>query len=281
MTTDPDPTPEKDPPPMDRQEVLHEARMSIMEHLVELRTRLIYTIIAVFIGVIVCWFFVDDLFVFLKAPLQMAAPDGELALSNIHHKDLAEPIFAMLKLAVVAGIFATSPFSMYQLWKFISPGLYTREKRLAIPFVLLATGMFFGGAAFCYYLVLPLGFEFLMTFGLEVSSEPQLMMSEYLALTTKLLLVFGAVFELPVLAMFLSAMGVIDHKTLLKHWRAAVIGSFVLGAFLTPADPMTQMLLAIPMCILYFISVGVAFFFAKKREKKDDEVMEELDELGE
>jgi sec-independent protein translocase protein TatC len=145
----------------------------------------------------------------------------------------------------------------------------------------MATLMFFGGAAFCYYLVLPYGYEFLMTFGVEVSSEAQLMMSEYLALTTKLLLVFGVVFELPIVAMFLAAMGVIDHKTLLKHWRAAVIGSFVLGAFLTPADPMTQMLLAVPMVILYFISVGVAFLFARKREEKNEETMKQLEDLGE
>lgn len=270
-----------DPTPEQHQEALDEARMSLIEHLAELRTRLIYSIIAIFVGVIACWFFRDFIFAFLKQPLLMAAPDGQIELSAIHHKDLAEPIFAMLKTSLVAGIFATSPFTLYQLWKFISPGLYSHEKRIAVPFVVLATLFFFGGAAFCYYLVLPYGFEFLMTFGLEVSSTPQLMMSEYLALTTKLLLVFGIVFELPILAMFLSAMGVIDHNTLLRHWRAAIIGSFVIGALLTPADPMTQTLLAVPMCILYFISVGVAYVFARKRAEKDEEVMQQLEDLGE
>lgn len=275
MTTDP--TPEQPT----RQEALDEARMSIIEHLAELRTRLIYAIIAIFVGVIVCWFFRDQIFAFLKQPLLMAAPDGQIELSNIHHKDLAEPVFAMLKTALVGGIFATSPFTLYQLWKFISPGLYSHEKKIAIPFVVLATLFFFGGAAFCYYFVLPYGFKFLMMFGLEVSSTPQLMMSEYLSLVTKLLLVFGVVFELPILSMFLSAMGVIDHNTLLRHWRAAVIGSFVAGALLTPADPMTQVLLAVPLCVLYFISIGVAFFFARKRKEKEEKVMQELDELGE
>ncbi|QDG51818.1 twin-arginine translocase subunit TatC [Persicimonas caeni] len=275
MTTDP--TPEQTP----RQEALDEARMSIIEHLAELRTRLIYSIIAVFVGVIACWFFRDQIFTFLKQPLLMAAPEGQIELSNIHHKDLAEPVFAMLKTALVGGIFATSPFTLYQLWKFISPGLYSHEKKIAIPFVVLATLFFFGGAAFCYYFVLPYGFKFLMMFGLEVSSTPQLMMSEYLSLVTKLLLVFGVVFELPILSMFLSAMGVIDHNTLLRHWRAAVIGSFVAGALLTPADPMTQVLLAVPLCVLYFISIGVAFFFARKRKEKEERVMKELDELGE
>ncbi len=275
MTSDPTPEQHK------RQEALDEARMSIIEHLAELRTRLIYSIIAVFIGVIGCWFFVEHIFEFLKQPLLMAAPDGQIELSNIHHKDLAEPIFAMLKTALIAGIFATSPFTLFQLWKFISPGLYTHEKKLAIPFVVLATLFFFGGAAFCYYFVLPYGFQFLMAFGLGVESTPQLMMSEYLSLVSKLLLVFGAVFELPILAMFLSAMGVIDHNTLLRHWRAAVIGSFIAGALLTPADPMTQILLAVPLCILYFISIGVAFFFARKREEKNAEVMKQIEDLAE
>ncbi len=271
-----DPTPEE---PQTRQEALDEARMSIMEHLAELRTRLIYSIIAIFVGVIVCWFFVDQIFGFLLQPLQDAVPDGKLELANIHHKDLAEPIFAMLKTALIGGIFGTSPFLMFQLWKFISPGLYKHEKRMAIPFVLLGTIFFFGGAAFCYYLVMPMGYNFLLTFGLEVSSEPQLMMSEYLTLTTKLLLVFGLVFELPVVSMFLSALGVIDHNTLLRHWRGAVIGSFVAGAFLTPADPMTQLLLAVPLTVLYFISVGVAWVFARRRAEKNEEVMEQLEEL--
>lgn len=268
-----------DPTPEQRQEALDEARMSIIEHLGELRTRLIRVIIAVFIGVIVCWFFVGEIFDFLLQPLQLAVPEGRIDTGNIHHKDLAEPFFAMLKTAVLAGIFATTPFSLYQLWKFISPALYKHEKRVAIPFVVMGTAFFFGGAAFCYYVVLPFGYNFLLIFGLEIASEPQLMIAEYLTLTTKLLLVFGVVFEMPVIAMFLSALGVIDHNTLLRHWRAAIIGSFVLGAFLTPADPMTQMLLAGPLTILYFLSVGVAWIFATRRAKRDAAKMEEIEEL--
>lgn len=275
----PEPTPEQTPEPTTRQDALDEARMSIIEHLAELRTRLIYSIIAIFIGVLVCWIWVDDLFIYLLHPLKMATPDGNIDVTKIHHKDLAEPFFAMLKIAVVAGIFASSPVSLYNLWKFVAPGLYAREKKIALPFVVMATIFFFGGAAFCFYAVLPFGYKYLIDFGLGVSSDPELMLSEYLSLTTKMLLVFGAVFELPILTAFLAGLGAIDHTTLLKHWRAAIIGSFVIGAFLTPPDPMTQSLLAGPLCLLYFLSVGVAFVFSKRKKKRDEEAMEELEEL--
>ncbi|MFW5967784.1 MAG: twin-arginine translocase subunit TatC, partial [Persicimonas sp.] len=212
MSVEPEPIPEA------RQEALDEARMSIIEHLSELRDRLIYIIIAVFIGFVAAWFWREPIFHFLLEPLQSSVSADRADLTQIYYKDLAEPVFAMIKISLLAGIFATSPFSLYQVWKFISPGLYTHEKRMAIPFVILGTFFFFGGAAFCFFGVLPFGYQFLLEFGLEIASEPQLMINEYLGLTTKLLLVFGLIFELPVLAMFLSAMGVIDHNTLLRHW---------------------------------------------------------------
>ncbi len=258
---------------------LDEARMSIIEHLAELRIRLIYSIIGIFIGIAVCWIWVDQLFVYLLLPLKEAVPDGHLNLAQIHHKDLAEPFFAMLKIAVVGGIFASSPVSLYNLWKFIAPGLYSREKKIAAPFVVMATLFFFGGAAFCFYLVLPFGYRYLINFGLGVTSSPELMLSEYLSLTTKMLLVFGAVFELPIVTAFLAGMGVVDHHSLLKHWRAAIIVAFIVGAVLTPPDPMTQCLLAVPLCLLYGISVGVAFFFSKRKQERDEEMMKELEEL--
>ena len=183
----------------------------------------------------------------------------------------------MLKISLLAGVFGASPVVLYQAWKFIAPGLYAHEKRIALPFVVVATVFFFAGGAFCYYGVLPYGYRFLLDFGLQVS-KPELMLDEYISLTTKLLFVFGLVFELPVFAMFLSALGVIDHTTLWKHWRAAVIGSFVLGAFLTPADPMTMVLLAVPLCLLFLLSVVVAYFFSrggKSTEGKDEEPDEE------
>ncbi|MGM0555738.1 MAG: twin-arginine translocase subunit TatC [Myxococcota bacterium] len=246
---------------------IEEARMSIIEHLGELRTRLLYSLIAIGVGAIVGWIWGEQVLAFLKLPLIESGM--ELEATDIHHKGLAEPFYVMLKISLLAGVFMASPYVLYQAWKFVAPGLYADEKKIALPFVFVGTIFFFTGAAFCYYGVLPFGYRFLLEFGMQVS-KPELMLEEYISLTTKLMFVFGAVFELPVFAMFLSALGVIDHNTLLKYWRGAVVGSFVLGAFLTPADPMTMMLLAVPLVILYFLSVGVAWLFARRRDKDDD-----------
>jgi sec-independent protein translocase protein TatC len=259
---------------------LDDARMSVIAHLVELRKRLIYSIIAIFIAVVACWTWVDQIFYLLMQPLRLAAPEGNLDAVMIHHKDLGEPFFAMLKIAVVAGIFVSSPVSLYNMWKFIAPGLYKTEKRVALPFVIMGTAFFFAGAAFCFYGVLPFGYSYLIQFGLDVSSNPELMLNEYLSTTTKMLLVFGAVFELPVVTAFLAALGAIDHNTLLKHWRGAIVGAFIIGAILTPPDPITQTLLSVPLCLLYGLSIGLAFFFSRGHERRQAKIMKELDELG-
>lgn len=241
--------------------------MSIIEHLGELRTRLLYSLIAIAVGCVIGWIWGEQVLTFLKVPLIESGM--ELETTDIHHKGLAEPFYVMLKISLLAGVFMASPYVLYQAWKFVAPGLYADEKKVALPFVFVGTIFFFGGAAFCYYGVLPFGYRFLLEFGMNVS-KPELMLEEYISLTTKLMFVFGAVFELPVFAMFLSALGVIDHNTLLKYWRGAVVGSFVLGAFLTPADPMTMMLLAVPLVVLYFLSVGVAWIFARRRIEGED-----------
>lgn len=245
---------------------LEEARMSIIEHLAELRVRLLYSIIAIGVGCVVGWIWGEQILSFLKVPLIESGMEVET--TDIHHKGLAEPFYVMLKISLLGGVFMASPYVLYQAWKFVAPGLYADEKKVALPFVFVGTIFFFAGAAFCYYGVLPFGYKFLLEFGMAVS-KPELMLEEYISLTTKLMFVFGAVFELPVFAMFLSALGVIDHNTLLRYWRVAVVGAFVLGAFLTPADPMTMMLLAVPLVVLYFLSVGVAWIFARRRGKDD------------
>ena len=145
--------------------------------------------------------------------------------------------------------------------------LYKNEKRLAIPFVVVATVFFFAGGALCYLVVMPYGFEFLFAFGQGISN-PTLMMGDHFSLTIKLLLAFGAIFELPVVSMFLSALGVLTHYTLIKHWRGAIVGSFVLGAVLTPPDVGTQVAMASSLIVLYGLSIIVAWYFTTRRERK-------------
>lgn len=250
----------------ERAEKMEESRMGLLEHLAELRRRVVYSIIAVFIAFGICWFFVHDLFEFLKAPLVAAAPDEQLYMADLHYSDVAEEFFTLLKTALLAAVFLAAPAILYQIWKFVAPGLYPNEKKAVVPFIFAGTLFFFAGAAFCYAIVIPLGYGFLFDF--STVSDPMLMIDEYFGTTTKLLLAFGIVFELPVATYFLSAIGLVTHRMLIKQWRIAVVVAFVLAAILTPPDVMTQALLAGPMILLYLLSVGVAFIQTRRREKK-------------
>ncbi len=252
-----------------------DARMTVIEHLHELRRRVVWAAAGIVLAFIVSWTFVEDIFNFLMMPLQLAAQ--EEALAQMHHKDLAEPFFVLLKTAMFSAVFFSTPWLLLQAWTFVAPALYPKEKKYAIPFTILATGFFVLGASFCFFVVLPFGYEFLLSFSLDVS-QPELMMNEYLGLTTRLVLAFGAVFEMPVVAMLLSAIGILTHRHLLKFWRYSVVLSFVIAAMLTPPDILTQTLMAVPLIVLYFVSVGVAWFFTTRREKR---LAAELAEMGE
>lgn len=242
-----------------------EGEMTLFEHLAELRRRLIYCIVAVLLGAIISWTFRNELFLFILAPLKAAAPSAEMA--KVHYKDLTEPFFVLLKTSITAGIFLGLPVILWQVWNFIAPGLYKHERRIAVPFVFLATIFFLIGASFCYYIVMPYGFEFLFLFSDPVST-PNIMMQEHYGFALRLLLAFGAVFEMPVVAMFLSAIGLITHRTLIKYWRYSVVGAFVFAAVLTPPDVGTQLAMAIPLIFLYGVSIAVAWFFTRNREKR-------------
>lgn len=244
---------------------LADVRMSFLEHLGELRRRVVFSLIAVVIAFGICWLFVFDIFEFLKQPLVIAAPEAHQA--NLHQLDLAEVFFTLLKTAILAAVFVASPAVLYQIWKFVAPGLYPNEKRAVIPFILMGTVFFFLGAAFCYYIVIPLGYGFLFEFSADIA-DPVLTIEHYFSLTIKLLLAFGIVFELPVATYFLSAVGIVTHHTLIKQWRIAVVVAFVLAAMLTPPDVLTQALLAGPMILLYGFSIGIAWFQTRRRERK-------------
>lgn len=246
-------------------ESLDEVRMSFLSHLAELRRRVIYSLIAVVIAFAVCWTFRIEIFEFLKEPLVIAAPEAGLA--DLHQRDLAEVFFTLLKSSLLASVFLASPVILFQIWRFIAPGLYPNEKKAVLPFMTLGTFFFFLGAAFCYYLVIPLGYSFLYEFSADLA-EPTLMIQEYFALTTKLLLAFGIVFELPVATLFLSGVGIITHRVLIKQWRVAVVAAFILAAMLTPPDIITQVMLAGPMIVLYGLSILIAYSQTTRRERR-------------
>lgn len=245
---------------------LEDLRMSFLDHLGELRRRLIFSLIAVGIAFGICWFFVAEIFDFLQQPLILAAPQEHMAA--LHQADMAEVFFTALKAALLAAVFLASPVVLYQIWKFVAPGLYPDEKKAVLPFLILGTLFFFTGAAFCYYVVIPLGYGFLFDFS-ESFADPVLMIQDYFSLTTKLLLAFGIVFEMPVATYFLSSVGLVTHRMLIDQWRIAVVVSFVLAAILTPPEVVTQVLLAGPMILLYGLSIAVAYVQTRRRERSE------------
>lgn len=256
-----------------------QSQMPFLEHLTELRGRLIYSAIAVAVGMLACFGFAEPIYGWLVEPLLDALPVGS---KRVVFLNPVEPFLVYLKASALAGVLVSSPFCLYQLWKFIAPGLYPREKRAALPFVLFGTVFFVGGALFCRYIVLPLGLRALMGFAFdtkEFAVDPQITMQEYFSVATKMMLAFGVVFEMPVIVLFLSWIRLIDHMTLIRYWRFAIVGSFVVGAMLTPPDIATQALLAGPMMVLYALSIGIAYVFSgKKSEDEDEEGEEDEDE---
>jgi sec-independent protein translocase protein TatC len=270
---------------------LDKSRMSFMEHLRELRTRVRNSAIALVFGFIVAYTFKAEILYFLVKPLMDAmvarGADPELVARSLYYRDLLEPFWAFISLSLWGGLFVAAPLIFYQLWKFIAPGLYKRERLLGLVFAVSSALCFIGGALFCYYLVLPSAYEFLLgfatdniadidhAFGLEYSFDYEIALKyeqslrTYIDLTRNLMLAFGVIFELPVFIGVLASFGMVTHRTLWKFNRWWVLISFIVGAILTPTpDPMTQTLMAGPMIILYNLSILIAWAITRRREKK-------------
>lgn len=237
-------------------------------HLEELRYRIVFCLIAVGVGFALSYLVKERIFLFLIEPLLHVLPEDQKYLI---FTGLPEAFFTYLKLSLFGGLLLASPMIFYQIWAFVVPGLYTHEKRYVLPFVFFSVFFFFTGASFCFYMVFPFGFRFFVGFGAEhIRALPA--MREYLAIAIKLLLVFGIVFEMPLFTFFLAKIGLVNHKMMLSKWRYAVVIMFMGAAIFTPPDVFTQVLMAGPLILIYFISVGVARVFGKKVavEEEDD-----------
>ncbi len=272
---------------MDAPEPVIQQKMPFLEHLSELRWRILWCLASIVVGFIVAWTFHTEIFNWLMVPYEDAVrslpdplhtailstiPESGVAFEPQHvpiltYKSLIEPFFVYLKTALLAGLFLAIPVIFWQLWLFISPGLYKKERRLAAPFIIGSTLFFLLGASFCRYFVMEPACKVLMSIGAR-NTEPLIMMQDYFGLMSRFLLVFGAVFEMPIIIGFLSVLGFVTHKTLIKHWKVALVCSFIMGAMLTPPDPFTQTALAVPLILLYGISIGVAYVFSTRRRKK-------------
>ncbi len=247
-------------------------------HLAELRKRLGISIAAVFILFFVCFSFWEPLLAWMIAPLNGVLPEG----SHVIFTKLQEPFFTAIKVSFFAALMLALPIIFWQFWLFISPGLYDKEKRLVLPFVFFATLMFLTGAAFCYYVVVPIGFNFLINFGAQLfTAFPSI--GEYVGFFTKLLFGFGIAFELPVITFFFAKLGLVDDKALIGFFRYAIIIIFAVSAVLTPPDVLTQFLMAGPLVVLYGLSIIVARMVnpaaknSEEDEKKDKDEKKELE----
>jgi len=245
-----------------------DVKMPLTAHLQELRWRLIKSLLAITAGFAICYNFAETLFDLLTRPL-LSINVGDGAQGDVVHligTGLVEAFFTKLKVSVVAAVFLASPVILYQIWKFVTPGLYENEKRYVTPFVCFGTFFFLAGAAFCYEAVLPVGYQFFIGQYATIQVDPQIRISEYLTFTARMLLSFGVTFEMPVIVFFLARFGLVTHRMMLQYTRYAVLVIFIVAAMLTPGPDMaSQMLMAAPLFVLYGLSVGVAYVFGKER----------------
>ncbi len=240
----------------------------IKPHIKELRKRLGYSVLAIFIAFIGSFFYWELILGWMIDPLQATLPPG----SSVIFTKVGEAFFVALKVAFFAGFIIALPVVFWQMWLFIAPGLYENEKLLVIPFVVFGTGMFLLGSLFAYYVVFPFGFGYLISFGSQLfTALPSI--SEYVGFFTKLMIGFGISFELPVITFFLAKLGLINDETLKKHFKFAVVIIFIAAAVLTPPDVISQVLMAIPLVLLYGLSILIAKAVnpAVPEEKEADE----------
>jgi len=236
-------------------------------HLEELRRRLIVCFIAVGTGFVLSYGFKEKLFQILTRPLIGVMKTGDKLIFT----GLPEAFFTYLKVAFLSGIILATPIIFYEFWMFVAPGLYDKEKRLMLPIVFLSTLFFLGGSFFGYFIVFPYGFKFFLGFASEII-RPLPSMREYLSFASKLLLAFGVVFELPLIITFLAKLGIVSVSFLKKNRKYAILLFFVGAAILTPPDVVTQIMMALPLMVLYEISIVGARIFGKKPSVKDDNI---------
>lgn len=245
-----------------------DVRLPLSEHLKELRTRAIHAVVAFVVAFLACWFVHKTVFAWFMEPYR----DGMLAVTGnaderLFFRGVTEPILVYLKSTAMAATLIALPFAMLQVWLFVAPGLYRHERRLALPFVSSAYLFFVGGALFCRYVVLTPAITVLIGMGDE-NTLAQIMMEDYLSFISRMMLVFGLLFELPVAISFLAWTGIVTHEGLLRNWRYAIVVAFVVGGILTPPDPLTQTALAVPLVVLYFLSTGVAWLITRSRASR-------------
>jgi sec-independent protein translocase protein TatC len=243
-------------------------KMSFLDHLDELRKRIVNSVIGIGVGILLSFAFIERIFNFLLAPTRRVLPPGV----KIIYTEPGEAFGMYITVSLIAGAVLAAPYVMYQVWMFIAPGLYSKEKRMAIPFVLFTTIGFLGGAAFNHYVAFPFLMRFFAQFnGIDLAFMPRL--SDTFDLYTKMLLGMGIVFQMPTIVYFLAKMKMVTAGFLWRHGKYAVLVAYIIAAVITPTgDPMNQTIFAAPMIVLYFLSIIIAFIVnPRSRQKQVDE----------
>lgn len=240
--------------------------MSLLEHLEELRRRIIYALLAVLVAFGAAWGYAEAIFQVMERPIKEALRANQLG-EKLVYTNPTDPFNIYLRIALIAGLFLASPVVLYQIWMFVSPGLYRHEKRYVLPFLFVTVGLFLAGGYFGYRYVYPAALTFLIDYGKDFT--PMITVGEYTDLFLTVVVGMGVVFELPTLVFFLALMGVVDARFLAVNFRYAVLGIFVVAAILTPTTDLVNLcLFAAPMIVLYGISIGIAWFVHPKRRRK-------------
>ncbi|MFC3098585.1 twin-arginine translocase subunit TatC [Alteraurantiacibacter palmitatis] len=247
---------------------LDDTQSPLLDHLIELRTRLVRAVLAFLVAFGVCFYFADDIFGFLVRPLTQAFPEGQ---GQLIFTRLYEAFFVEVKVAMFAAFFVSFPVIANQMWAFIAPGLYAREKKAFLPFLLATPILFTAGASLAYFVVMPTAFKWFLGFqgnagGLEAQALPA--MGDYLDLVMRFILAFGISFLLPVLLLLLNRAGIVSRAQLAGARRYVVVAVFILAAFITPPDVISQLLLALPLLLLFEGSLVLMRMGEKKREKE-------------
>ena len=246
--------------------------MSLMEHLEELRRRIVMTVIGLVAGFFLAYGFHERIYSFMQEPITIALQKHHMPTQLVYHNPV-DPFNLYLKISFMVGAIIASPWVFYQLWLFISPGLYKNEKRYVMPFMTATVGLFLAGAFFGYHFVYPGSLEFLLAYGDKF--RPLIEINEYTDLFLTVILGLGITFELPILVFFLSIFGIVTPKFLLKNIRYAILIIFVIAAIITPTpEVMTMCVFASPMIVLYFVSIGVSYMVVSARRRKKKELEE-------
>jgi sec-independent protein translocase protein TatC len=247
--------------------------MPLMDHLMELRKRLIFSIAALIVVLMGTMYFAKPIFAFLVVPLEKAEVAAGQALQPMIYTHLAEAFMTEVKVAFFAAAFITFPVFANQIWKFVAPGLYRHEKRAILPFLFTAPVLFFVGGALAYYVIMPMAWRFFLGFQTapvegELPIQLAARVSDYLTIVMQLIFAFGLAFQMPVFFVLLARVGLLTSKTLAEKRRYAIILVFIFAAIVTPPDPISQLTLAIPLCILYEVSIIGARLVEKKKEEE-------------